>query len=312
MTDPGEISLGIVRDSDAEGVLEVIHAAFGARAHVDPPPPALSETVDTVAAEIRAGSGVVARVDGRVAGVILLKAVDQVTTSLIRVSVHPRYQRLGVGAALVEAVQEVAAAAGFRRAELVARREFPEVVAWWQRRGYRIANTEGENHHLVRRLPILIDVPTAEAMQEFGAALAGVLRPGDLVLLNGGLGAGKTTLTQGIGAGLGVTEAITSPTFVISRIHPAAPGRPKLVHVDAYRLGSLDEVDDLDLEETQADAVTIIEWGADKAEQLAADRLEIELRRSPDPADETRLVLLAPIGARWAEADLDSLLEETR
>ncbi len=98
---------------------------------------------------------------------------------------------------------------------------------------------------------------------------------------------------------------------MISRIHRSAAGRPTLVHVDAYRLGSLDEVDDLDLDESADDAVTIVEWGAGKAEQLADDRLEIELRRSPDPTDETRLVIIAPpVGARWAEADLDALLEE--
>ncbi|HYN17660.1 MAG TPA: tRNA (adenosine(37)-N6)-threonylcarbamoyltransferase complex ATPase subunit type 1 TsaE, partial [Actinomycetes bacterium] len=88
-------------------------------------------------------------------------------------------------------------------------------------------------------------------MRELGARLAAVLLPGDLVVLGGDLGAGKTTLTQGLGVALGVRGAITSPTFVIARVHPGqAPGDPALVHVDAYRLGSLAEVDDLDLDAT--------------------------------------------------------------
>ncbi|MGZ4603104.1 MAG: tRNA (adenosine(37)-N6)-threonylcarbamoyltransferase complex ATPase subunit type 1 TsaE, partial [Kineosporiaceae bacterium] len=89
-------------------------------------------------------------------------------------------------------------------------------------------------------------IPSARAMRELGRELASVLTDGDLVVLTGDLGAGKTTLTQGIGAGLGVREEITSPTFVIARVHPPLGRGPSLVHVDAYRLTSLAEVDDLD------------------------------------------------------------------
>src|SRR5215468_8581344 len=104
--------------------------------------------------------------------------------------------------------------------------------------------------------------------------MARILRPGDLVVLTGPLGAGKTTLVQGIGAGLGVRGRVTSPTFVIARVHQGGPG-PALVHADAYRLGSIGEVDDLDLDTDAAGAVTVVEWGTGLAEVLAEDRLEI-------------------------------------
>lgn len=158
-----------------------------------------------------------------------------------------------------------------------------------------------------RRLPVVVTVPTPEAMQELGVRLSGLARAGDLLLLSGDLGAGKTTLTQGIGAGLGVGGPVTSPTFVLARIHRARPGRPDLVHVDAYRLGSVDEVADIDLDSDADDSVTVIEWGTGVAEQLSADRLEIDIRRSqggsgcgPDP----RIVLLRPVGDRWAGVNL--------
>jgi tRNA threonylcarbamoyladenosine biosynthesis protein TsaE len=147
-----------------------------------------------------------------------------------------------------------------------------------------------------------LTVPTAAEMSALGEALAASLRAGDLVLLSGDLGAGKTTLTRGIGAGLGVRGAVTSPTFVIARVHPAPPGRPPLVHVDAYRLGSLAEVDDLDLDAAQPDSVTVVEWGRGLAEDLAEDRLEIDISRSHGLAgsDESRTVRWRGVGTRWA------------
>jgi tRNA threonylcarbamoyladenosine biosynthesis protein TsaE len=149
-------------------------------------------------------------------------------------------------------------------------------------------------------------VPTAAGMTELGRTLAASLRAGDLVVLSGDLGAGKTTLTRGIGAGLGVRGAVTSPTFVIARVHPAPPGRPPLVHVDAYRLGSLAEVDDLDLDAAQQDSVTVVEWGRGLAEDLAEDRLEIDISRPHglDDVDETRTVRWRGVGLRWAGFEL--------
>jgi tRNA threonylcarbamoyladenosine biosynthesis protein TsaE len=137
---------------------------------------------------------------------------------------------------------------------------------------------------------VSLTVTTAAQMRSLGRSLATVLRAGDLVILSGGLGAGKTTLTQGIGDGLGVRGPITSPTFVIARVHPplapsASTGesRPALVHADAYRIGSVLELDDLDLDTDTAAAVTVVEWGEGLAEGLAADRLEIKI--TPDAAD---------------------------
>ena len=131
----------------------------------------------------------------------------------------------------------------------------------------------------------------------FGARLARLLRPGDLLVLAGPLGAGKTALTQGIGAGLGVPGRVVSPTFVIARVH--AGGRLPLVHVDAYRLGSLAEVDDLDLDVELADSVTVIEWGAGLVERLADARLLVEISRQPD--SEAREVRLTGEGGDWAD-----------
>lgn len=147
-------------------------------------------------------------------------------------------------------------------------------------------------------------VPTADDMRALGARIAELLRPGDLVVLAGGLGAGKTTFVQGVGAGLGVTTPVVSPTFVIARVH--RDGRVPLVHVDAYRLGSVDEVDYLDLDASLEDSVTVVEWGEGLVEDLTADRLEVHLERSAESADETRRVTLTGVGARWSTADLPS------
>jgi tRNA threonylcarbamoyladenosine biosynthesis protein TsaE len=147
-----------------------------------------------------------------------------------------------------------------------------------------------------------IVVPTAEDMRALGARVADLLHPGDLVVLSGGLGAGKTTMVQGIGAGLGVGTPVVSPTFVIARVH--RDGRVPLVHVDAYRLASVLEVDDLDLDAALEESVTVVEWGEGLVEDLTGDRLEVRLDRSAVTADDTRRVTLTGVGARWSEADL--------
>ena len=158
-----------------------------------------------------------------------------------------------------------------------------------------------------------VRVETATAMRDLGRRLARVLRAGDLVLLAGPLGAGKTTLVQGIGEGLGVRGPVTSPTFVIARVHPALAGGPALVHADAYRLASPAEVDDLDLDASLGDSVTVVEWGGGLAEGLAADRLEITIDRprarparspgeDPGEGDEPRTVRVTGAGPRWESA----------
>jgi tRNA threonylcarbamoyladenosine biosynthesis protein TsaE len=131
-------------------------------------------------------------------------------------------------------------------------------------------------------------------MHQLGIQLSAHLRAGDLLLVNGPLGAGKTVLAQGIGAGLGVT-GITSPTFVISRVHKAAI---PFIHVDAYRLVDSENpnlyLDDLDLD--IANSITLIEWGGAESARLSEDRLEITIDRSSDE----RTVEIKAVGPRWA------------
>ena len=146
--------------------------------------------------------------------------------------------------------------------------------------------------------PAELRIATDGDMRDLGRRLAALLRAGDLVILAGPLGAGKTTLVQGIGAGLGVRGPVTSPTFVIARVHPPlAGGGPALVHADAYRLGSIGEVDDLDLDTDVGRAVTVVEWGTGLAEPLAEDRLEITIE--PDQDGDVRTVRINGHGARW-------------
>ncbi|MEW9528985.1 tRNA (adenosine(37)-N6)-threonylcarbamoyltransferase complex ATPase subunit type 1 TsaE [Microbispora sp. NPDC049125] len=138
---------------------------------------------------------------------------------------------------------------------------------------------------------------TAEETRALGARLAELLRPGDLVVLSGPLGAGKTTLVQGIAEGLKVRGPITSPTFVIARVHPSLCGGPALVHADAYRLGGSLEVDDLDLDASLEESVTVVEWGEGLVEGLSEDRLEVRVERGAE--GEERVVSLTGAGARW-------------
>jgi tRNA threonylcarbamoyladenosine biosynthesis protein TsaE len=153
---------------------------------------------------------------------------------------------------------------------------------------------------------VQIAVPTADDMRELGKRLATLLGAGGLVVVSGSLGAGKTTLAQGIGAGLNVRGGVTSPTFVISRVHPSLADGPPLVHVDAYRLGGRVEVDDLDLDASIEDSVTLVEWGEGLVEELAADVLEVAIDRAEaaDPDGEPRKVCISARGARWAPVDL--------
>lgn len=146
--------------------------------------------------------------------------------------------------------------------------------------------------------PVVVEqvrADTAQRTQQVAHRLGERLRPGDLVILSGELGAGKTTFTQGLAEGLRVRGPITSPTFVIARVHPSLIGGAPLVHVDAYRLGSLAELDDLDLDASVEDSVTVVEWGEGKAEVLAGERLEIRIER-PSADDEARLLTVTAYG----------------
>ncbi len=152
-------------------------------------------------------------------------------------------------------------------------------------------------------------VPTAEAMRDVGALIGAECTGGDLILLSGDLGAGKTTFAQGLARGLGIEETVTSPTFVIAREHPHAHGGPPLLHVDAYRVGTGLELDDLDLTSDLEGSVVVVEWGRGLAERLSPARLDVEITRSDDAEDETREVSLSTHARRWegliGSADLD-------
>ena len=181
---------------------------------------------------------------------------------------------------------------------------------------------------------ITVATSDADETRALGARLARLLRAGDLVMLSGGLGAGKTTLAQGIGAALEVRGRVSSPTFIIARVHPALSDGPDLIHVDAYRITSLEEIDALDLDSSLERAVTLVEWGEEKVEALSPDRLEIQVLRPhgavraehPQPEDApagsvagepvvdlgevddgNRTIIVRAVGPRWADVDLSPL-----
>ena len=308
-----DLVVSVASDEDAAGMVEVIHAAFGARPALDPPSTAIEETIASIVQSLHRGAGIYARVDGRPAGAILVLPGREGVARFSRVSVHPDFQRHGIASAMVVAAEDLAARQGYQRVELLAREELAELVSFWRHRGFFHDHDVPHGMIMAKSLPLTIKVPTTTAMRDLGARLAGLLEPGDVIIASGDLGAGKTTLTQGIGRGLGTTGRVISPTFVLSRIHPSSTGRPSLVHVDAYRLSGPDELDDLDLEATVPDSVTVVEWGHGVAEQLATDRLEIDIWRSPvsgaDPAkpDSERIVTIRSVGPRWSNGRLAEL-----
>lgn len=150
-----------------------------------------------------------------------------------------------------------------------------------------------------------IIVETPERMRALAERVAAASRAGDLIILDGDLGAGKTTFVQGLGAALGVSEPITSPTFVIARVYLGSV--VDLVHVDAYRLGSALELDDLDLDADIDASVTVVEWGTGKVEQLVPDHLVIHIARSDATDDEVRTVEFHGTGARWTDDVISSI-----
>ncbi len=292
---------------DVPAMLSVMHTAFAARPALGAQPAALAETVDSVTEALDAGAGFLTLVDGEPAATMIVSRVDGVLR-LSRVAVHPRFQRHGIATFSVGSLLEVLAESGEESVSLLSRREFPQLERWWARHGFARIAAQDDCWVLSRMLPVIAEVPTADDMRELGRRIATLVRPGDLITATGDLGAGKTTLTQGLAEGMGVTGPVISPTFVLSRVHRSPGGGPALVHVDAYRLSSAAELEDIDLEESLADSVTLVEWGHGVADSLNPDRLEIDIRRSDEAEDETRWVYCTPVGSRWDRGSLEIAL----
>ncbi|BCR80554.1 tRNA (adenosine(37)-N6)-threonylcarbamoyltransferase complex ATPase subunit type 1 TsaE [Arachnia rubra] len=297
MTDTLQVRLATA--ADAPGMLRVSQTAFSARRPAGPPPAALSDSLADVERALAKGWGVCAFDGGRMVGSLLV-ARDGETATLRRVCVLPDAAGRGVAKAMVGGAVSLAVDAGLRRVELLCRPEFPELAKWWSEHGFTLVRQNTDGLVLGRDLPVGITVPTPGAMQALGVELAGLLRAGDVIIATGGLGAGKTTLAQGIGEGLRVEGPVISPTFVLSRIHPSAGAGPSLVHVDAYRMTDAGELADIDLDATLPEAVTLVEWGEGLAEWLSEDRLEIDIDRQA--GDDARYVTLTGVGPRWAGA----------
>ena len=299
--------------ADADVLRAVIHAAFAARPQLDPPSKALEETTASVRQTLRDVGGLVCFADGVAAGAMLFADLGA-GLGFRRVSVIPGQQSRGVASALVDAGERVAAARGYDDVSLLARAELPATMTFWFHRGYAEITRDGTSVTMGKALPVQVRAVTAQATYDLGCRIAMLVRPGDVVILTGDLGAGKTMLTRGIGAGLNVRGDVTSPTFVISRVHPSRVGGPPLVHVDAYRLGDGTELDDIDLDASIDDSVTVVEWGEGLAETLSPNRLHVHLERRPGAAapdldaDEVRAIGVTPVGARWVGSRVRSTL----
>lgn len=296
-----------VGPESAAVVHHVVHEAFSARPPLDPPADALLETEESLRTALAMQGGFVALSHGEPVGALLLAPVGSVLF-LRRFGVLPAAQGTGVARALIDAAVEAAHSLGAYSLRVLAREELPRTIGFWEGNGF--SRRVGQpSPYLELELPLVTtyDVPDADAMRELGAHLAEELRGGDLVVLSGELGAGKTTFTQGVGAGLEVRGDVTSPTFVIARVHPSLVSGPALVHVDAYRLGGIDELDDLDLDASLEESVTVVEWGTGVAEGLADSRLEVRIERAVGLADSGEAVV-AP-SASHDPGELGSLVE---
>ncbi|MBA3309663.1 MAG: tRNA (adenosine(37)-N6)-threonylcarbamoyltransferase complex ATPase subunit type 1 TsaE [Nocardioidaceae bacterium] len=295
--------------ADAAAIHEIVQSAFEARGSVDPPTSAHDETVASVAATIQRDGGLLCRLGGVPAGAVLFSG-QGVTLGLRRLGVAPRFQSQGVASALVVAAEGWAAARGRDDVRVQARSGLPVAVTFWLDRGYVELSRDDTYLTMGKALPIELVAASADDARAVGARIASLTRAGDVVLLSGELGAGKTTLTQGIGRGLRVRGEVTSPTFVIARVHPSTVGGAALAHVDAYRLGDEAELDDIDIDAFSDGSVTVVEWGEGIAEALSADRLRVQLSRAKgaEATDEARLITVTPVGGRWVGVSLRSAL----
>lgn len=300
---------------DAATMCELIHAAFNARPRLDPPTTAFSETVGSVAATLERHGGLLCKVEGVAAGALLFTDGGSGALGFRRLAVSPPCQSRGIASAMVSVGEDVAAGRGCDDVVLRARSALPATVSFWRRRGYGEVARKGAHLTLAKALPVEVPARSADDSRTVGERIAGLVQAGDVVILTGTLGAGKTTLTQGIATGLHVRGLATSPTFVIARVHPSTADGPALVHVDAYRLGGSLELDDLDLDAALHESVTVIEWGEGVAEGLSPHPLRVEIVRrrggddvSDSAESELRQIIITPVGTRWVGAGVRTWL----
>jgi tRNA threonylcarbamoyladenosine biosynthesis protein TsaE len=307
-------------------IVDIIHRSFGARPVLDPPTTALDETVESVAEVLATAGGLLVERRGLPMGAMLFDESRPGQLGLRRVCVDPDIQARGVASAMVGVAEDTAEERGKDGIWLDVREELPDTVQFWSRRLYHPVGRDEPFIEFGKTLWLAREVPTPGEMQALATRLAPLLRAGDLLVLSGDLGAGKTTFTQGLGEALGVRGPITSPTFVLARTHPSLVEGPPLVHVDAYRLGHLSEIDDLDLDSSTESSVTVVEWGDGMAEQLTDSwlhvRIEVRGARPVDPLGtphdgdlddasddhDSRVVTIKPHGPRWVGVPLRSTL----
>lgn len=315
-----ELDVAAATPEDAQAIVEVIHRSFGTRPVLSPPSTALDESVESVRATIELAGGVIASRRGRPMGAILFDESRPGSLGFTRVSVHPQGRDRGVASAMVGVAEDIAEERGKDGIWLHVREELPENIRFWTHRMYLPMRQDGPTIEMGKTLWLAREAPDVEAMHDIAFRLASVLQAGDVLVLSGDLGAGKTTFTQGLGDALGVRGPVTSPTFVIARSHPSLVSGPRLVHVDAYRLSDAAELDDIDLDETTDDAVTVVEWGQGMAEQLSQSYLQITIEArhadETDPlgtscgrdSDHMRVVTIKPRGPRWLGIPLRSTI----
>lgn len=314
----------------AAAIVDIIRRSFGARPTLDPPSTAMDETEESIAEVLAGPGGLLVERRGLPMGALLFDESRPDKLGLRRVAVDPDIQARGVASAMVGVAEDTAEERGKDGIWLHVREELPDTIRFWRHRKYHPVSQDGPLIEFGKTLWLAREVPTPDAMHQLASRVAELVRPGDLLVLSGDLGAGKTTFTQGLGRAMGVEGTITSPTFVLARTHPSSDDGPGLVHVDAYRLGGPEEIDDLDLDASAEESVTVVEWGAGLAEQLSDSWLSVSIEvREARPIDplgtkadgthgatqeealedvEPRVVTVKPHGPRWVDVPLRSTL----
>lgn len=313
----------------AAAIVDIIRRSFGARPTLDPPSTAMDETEESIAEVLAGPGGLLVERRGLPMGALLFDESRPDKLGLRRVAVDPDIQARGVASAMVGVAEDTAEERGKDGIWLHVREELPDTIRFWRHRKYHPVSQDGPLIEFGKTLWLAREVPTPDAMHQLASRVAELVRPGDLLVLSGDLGAGKTTFTQGLGRAMGVEGTITSPTFVLARTHPSRHDGPALVHVDAYRLGGPEEIDDLDLDASAEESVTVVEWGTGLAEQLSDSWLSVSIEvREARPIDplgtkadgthdaaeealddaEPRVVTVKPHGPRWVDVPLRSTL----